>query len=52
MGLGAELEIGVCGLVHFVSQTAFRSPVNIYVQVGQVSIAFGFHRKEWMVDAV
>jgi hypothetical protein len=30
MGLGVEVEIGVCGLaVHFVSQTAITSSVNI-----------------------
>jgi hypothetical protein len=30
MGLGAEVEIGMCGLaVNFVSQRAIRSAVNI-----------------------
>jgi hypothetical protein len=38
MGLGVEVEIGVCGLtVYFVSQRAIRSPVNDYVQVSMVN---------------
>jgi hypothetical protein len=35
MGLGVEVEIVVCGLeVHFVSQRAIRSSVNVWVMVG------------------
>jgi hypothetical protein len=42
MGLGVEVEIGVCGLaVHFLSQRAFRSPVIIHVQEGEVAFTFG-----------
>jgi hypothetical protein len=33
MGCGVKVEIGVCGpAIHFVSQKAIRSPVNICVQ--------------------
>jgi hypothetical protein len=35
MELGVEVEIGVNGLaVHFVSQRAIRSPVNVWVMMG------------------
>jgi hypothetical protein len=35
MGLGVEVEIGVSGLaIHFVSQRAIRSPVNVWVMMG------------------
>jgi hypothetical protein len=35
MGLGVGVETGVCGLaVHFVSQRAIRSPVNVCVMMG------------------
>jgi hypothetical protein len=38
MGLDIKVKIGECGLaVHFVAQTALRSPVNIYVQEGEVT---------------
>jgi hypothetical protein len=42
MGLGAEVESDVCGLVvYFVSQRAIGSPVNILVQEGEVvEVAF------------
>jgi hypothetical protein len=44
MGLGVEVEIGLCGLVvHFVSQKSIRSSVNIYVQEWEVAFTFGFH---------
>jgi hypothetical protein len=39
MGLGIEVEIGVSGLaVHFVSQRAVRSSVNIQVQEWEVAV--------------
>jgi hypothetical protein len=44
MGLSLRVEIGMCGLaVHSVSQRAIRSPVNIYVQEGEVPFALSFH---------
>jgi hypothetical protein len=44
MGLGVELEIGVSGLaVHFVTQRAIRSSVNIQAQEWEVAFTFGFH---------
>jgi hypothetical protein len=44
MGLGVEVEIGVSGLaVHFVSQRAIRSSVDIQVQEWEVAFTFGFH---------
>jgi hypothetical protein len=54
MGLGVEVEIGMCGLeVHFVYQTAIRLPESVCVQEGEVSFTFGFHgeRIAW-ADAV
>jgi hypothetical protein len=46
IGLGVEVEIGVSGLaVHFVSQRAIRSSVNIKVQEWEVAFTFGFHRE-------
>jgi hypothetical protein len=54
MGLGIEVEIGVSGLaVHFVSQRAIRSSVNIHVQKWEVAFTFGFHRElSGLMDAV
>jgi hypothetical protein len=44
MGFGAEVEIGVSGLaVHFVTQRAIRSSVNIQVLEWEVAFTFGFH---------
>jgi hypothetical protein len=44
MGLGVEVKIGVSGLaVHFMSQRAIRSPVNVQVQEWEVAFTFGFH---------
>jgi hypothetical protein len=44
MALGVEVEIGVSGLaVHFVTQRAIRSSVNIQVQEWKVAFTFGFH---------
>jgi hypothetical protein len=52
MGIGFEVEIGVCGIaVHFVSERAIRSPVNIEVQEGEVDFTFHGELKELM-DAV
>jgi hypothetical protein len=44
----------VCGLaVHFVSQRAIRSAVNIYVQEGEVAITFNFRGElKVLFDAV
>jgi hypothetical protein len=54
MGLGVEVEIGVSGLVvHFVSQRAIRSSVNIQVQEREVTFTFGFHGElNGLMDAV
>jgi hypothetical protein len=54
MGLGVEVEIGVTGLaVHFVSQRAFRSSVNIQVQQWEVIFTFRFHGEQnGLMDAV
>jgi hypothetical protein len=54
MGLGFEMEIGVFGLaVHFVSQRAIRSSVNIQVQEWEVTFTFCFHRAlNGLMDAV
>jgi hypothetical protein len=54
MGLGVEVEIGVSGLaVHFVSQSAIRSSVNIQVQEWEVAFAFRFHGEQnGLMDAV
>jgi hypothetical protein len=39
MGIGVEVEIGVSGLaVHFVTQRAIRSSVNIQVQEWEVGL--------------
>jgi hypothetical protein len=44
LGFGVEVKIYVSGLaVHFVSQTAIRSSVNIQVQEWEVAFIFGFH---------
>jgi hypothetical protein len=44
MGLGIEVEIGVNGLaVHFVSQRAIWSSVNIQVQEWEVAFTLGFY---------
>jgi hypothetical protein len=44
MGPGVEVETGVSGLaVHFVTQRAIRSSVNIQVQEWKVAFTFGFH---------
>jgi hypothetical protein len=53
LGLGVEVEIGVCGLaVHFVSQRTIRSPVH-KVQEREVAFSFGFHGKmNGLMDAV
>jgi hypothetical protein len=52
MGLGIEVEIGVCGLaVHFVSQRAISSHVNI--QERDVAFTFNFYGElNGLVDAV
>jgi hypothetical protein len=54
MGLGFEVEIGVSGLaVHFVTQRAIRSYVNIQVQEWEVAFTFGFHGElNGLMDAV
>jgi hypothetical protein len=54
MGLGVEVEIGVSGLaVHFVTQRAIRSSVNIQVQEWQVAFTFGFHGElDGLMDVV
>jgi hypothetical protein len=54
MGLGVEVETGVCGLAaHFVSQRAIWSSVNIYAQEGEVAFIFGFHGElNGLMDAV
>jgi hypothetical protein len=54
MGLGVEVKIGVSLLpVHFVSQTAIRSSVNIQVQEWEVAFTFGFHGElNGLMDAV
>jgi hypothetical protein len=54
MGLGAEVETGVNWLaVHFVSQSAIRSSVNIQVQEWVVAFTFGVHGElNGLMDAV
>jgi hypothetical protein len=54
MRLGVEVRIGVSGLaVHFVTQTAIQSSVNIQVQEWEVAFTFGFHRElNGLIDAV
>jgi hypothetical protein len=54
MGLEVDLEIVVSGLtVHFVSQGAIRSSVNIQVQEWEVAFTFGFHGElNGLMDAV
>jgi hypothetical protein len=54
IGYGVEVEIGVSWLaVHFVSQRAVRSPVNIQVQEWEVAFTFGFHvEMNGLMDAV
>jgi hypothetical protein len=44
MGLGVEVKIDVSGLtLHFVSERAIRSSVNIQVQECEVAFTFDFH---------
>jgi hypothetical protein len=54
MGLGVGVKIGVSGLaVHFVTQRAIRSSVNIQVQEWEVAFSFGFHGElNELMDAV
>jgi hypothetical protein len=54
MRLGIEVEIGVSGLaVHFLSQRAIRSSVNIQAQDWEVAVTFGFYRElNALIDAV
>jgi hypothetical protein len=54
MGLGVGVEIGVTGLaVHFVSQRAVQSSLNIQVQEWEVAFTFGFHGElNGLMDAV
>jgi hypothetical protein len=54
IGLGFEVKIGVSWLaVHFVSQRAIRSSVNIQVQEWEVAFTFGFHGElNGLMDAV
>jgi hypothetical protein len=54
MELGVEVKIGVSGLaVHFVTQRAIRSSVNIQVQEWEVAFTFGFYGElNGLMDAV
>jgi hypothetical protein len=53
-GLGVEVKTGVSGLaVHFVTQRAIPSSVNIQVQEWEVDFTFGFHGElNGLMDAV
>jgi hypothetical protein len=54
MRLGIEVEIGVSGLaVHFVSQRAIQSSINIQVREWEVAFTFGSHGElNELMDAV